>query len=64
MKKVLNEDLIYEIYGDYPCHRVVSHAGRTAPHFREQEPLLREEGVGFLPNGCVDMQKYQWNCEI
>ena len=51
-----------EFYGDYPCHRVVNHAGRTAPHFRGQRELLLEEGVEFRKNGCVDMKKYQWNC--
>lgn len=51
-----------ELYGDYPCHRVVNHAGRLAPVFREQENLLREEGVTFLPNGCVDMKKHRWDC--
>ena len=50
-----------ERYGDYPCHRVVNHAGRLAPYFHEQEPRLREEGVGFLPNGNVDMKRYQWD---
>ena len=50
-----------ERYGDYPCHRVVNHAGRLAPYFHEQEPRLREEGVGFLPNGNVDMKTYQWD---
>ena len=50
-----------EYYGDYPCHRVVNHAGRTAPHFREQRELLREEGVVFKDNGCVDMKKCQWD---
>ena len=50
-----------ERYGDYPCHRVVNSAGRLAPYFREQEPRLREEGVGFLPNGNVDMKTYQWD---
>ena len=45
-----------EHYGDFPCHRVVNHAGRLAPYFHEQEPRLREEGVGFLPNGNVDMK--------
>ena len=50
-----------EFYGDFPCHRVVNHAGRLAPHFYEQETRLREEGVEFLPNGCVDMKKYRWN---
>ena len=32
-------------YGDYPCHRVVNAAGRTAPHFFEQCALLEDEGV-------------------
>lgn len=50
-----------EYYGDYPCHRVVNHAGRTAPHFREQRKLLQEEGVVFKDNGCVDMKKCQWD---
>ena len=50
-----------EQYGDFPCHRVVNHAGRLAPYFHEQEPRLREEGVGFLPNGNVDMKTYQWD---
>ena len=51
-----------EFYGDYPCHRVVNHSGRTAPHFQGQRELLLEEGVEFRKNGCVDMKKYQWNC--
>ncbi len=50
-----------ERYGDFPCHRVVNSAGRLAPYFHEQEPRLREEGVGFLPNGNVDMKTYQWD---
>ncbi len=49
-------------YGTYPCHRVVNHAGRLAPHFREQEERLREEGVGFLPDGRVDMKRFRWDC--
>ena len=51
-----------EYYGDYPCHRVVNHAGRLAPGFQEQRRLLEAEGVGFLLNGCVDMKTYQWEC--
>lgn len=47
-------------YGDYPCHRVVNHAGRTAPHYTEQRSLLLEEGVVFKENGCVDMRKCRW----
>ncbi len=102
MKRVLNEDLIYEIlsvveeippgrvasygqiarlvgrernsrlvgkvlsmsqfYGSYPCHRVVNHEGRLAPHFQEQRELLQAEGVAFTENGNVDMKLYQWDC--
>ena len=51
-----------EYYGRYPCHRVVNHAGRTAPGFRTQKELLLAEGVGFRDNGCVDLKKYQWDC--
>ena len=49
-----------EVYGEYPCHRVVNHAGRTAPGWWEQRLLLEGEGVQFTENGCVDMKKYQW----
>lgn len=50
-----------EYYGDYPCHRVVNHSGRTAPGWSEQRSLLEAEGVAFKENGNVDMSKYQWN---
>ncbi len=50
-----------EYYGSYPCHRVVNHAGRTAPDFAEQKQRLLDEGVTFLKNGNVDMKKHQWN---
>lgn len=51
-----------EFYGDYPCHRVVNHAGRLAPHFYEQRKRLLDEGVRFKANGWVDMKRYQWEC--
>lgn len=51
------------LYGDYPCHRVVNHSGRTAPNWPEQRALLEEESVTFLPNGCVDMEKHRWEAE-
>ena len=51
-----------ELYGDYPCHRVVNHAGRLAPHFPEQRERLEREGVTFRENGCVDMKKHRWDC--
>ena len=49
-----------EYYGTYPCHRVVNHAGRLAPHFWNQGELLLEESVEFKENGCVDMKRFQW----
>lgn len=49
-------------YGSYPCHRVVNHAGRLVPGWREQAGLLKEEGVELKENGCVDLGKYQWEC--
>ena len=50
------------LYGSCPCHRVVNHAGRTAPGWPAQRRLLEAEGVSFRPNGCVDMKRCQWNC--
>lgn len=49
-----------ELYGEYPCHRVVNAAGRTAPGFSEQRERLEAEGVAFRPNGSVDMKNYRW----
>ena len=49
-------------YGSYPCHRVVNHAGRLAPHFPEQRERLLQENITFLENGCVNMKIHQWDC--
>ena len=49
-----------QYYGDYPCHRVVNHAGRPAPGFPEQVPRLLAEGVPLDPSGRVNMARYQW----
>lgn len=51
-----------EYYGDYPCHRVVNHAGRLAPGWPEQRFLLEKEGVLLKQNGCVDLKHHQWQC--
>ena len=52
-----------ELHGDYPCHRVVNHAGRTARGWEEQRFLLESEGVEFRSDGRVDMKRFQWNGE-
>ncbi len=49
-----------------PCHRVVDRRGGTKAAFDTfapgtQRALLEAEGVGFLPDGRVDLAKYQWN---
>jgi methylated-DNA-protein-cysteine methyltransferase-like protein len=49
-----------EYYGEYPCHRVVNHAGRLAPHFYDQKSLLMEEGIRFIGDR-VEMKKYCWD---
>jgi methylated-DNA-protein-cysteine methyltransferase-like protein len=50
-----------EYYGKYPCHRVVNHIGRLAPHFYEQRNLLIEENVKFKDNNHVDIKNCKWN---
>ncbi len=51
-----------EFYGNYPCHRVVNHTGRTAPGFLDQRQRLEAEGVAFRANGCVDLERFRWDC--
>lgn len=51
-----------EYYGEYPCHRVVNHAGRLAPGWTEQGDLLRGEGVILKDANHVDLKGYQWDC--
>ena len=51
-----------EFYGDYPCHRVVNHAGRLAPGWAAQGALLMAEGVALKDVNHVDLKKYLWQC--
>ena len=51
-----------QYYGDYPCHRVVNHAGRLVPGWWEQQRLLEDEGVTLKDADHVDLKKYQWDC--
>lgn len=52
---------VAEFYGNYPCHRVVNHAGRTAPNWQEQIGLLKSEGVPFKDANHVDLKRCQWS---
>lgn len=44
-----------------PCHRVVNSQGKLAVHWPEQHALLEAEGISFLSNGRVDLNKCQWD---
>ena len=50
-----------EYYGDYPCHRVVNHAGRLVPGWPEQRLLLEAEQVVMKDDSHVDLKKCQWD---
>lgn len=50
-------------YGDYPCHRVVNHAGRLVPGWEEQRYLLEAEGVGMKDNSHVEIKTYRWDID-
>lgn len=50
------------LYGNYPCHRVVNHAGRLVPGWREQAELLTREGVPLKDENHVDIKNFQWEC--
>jgi methylated-DNA-protein-cysteine methyltransferase-like protein len=46
-----------------PCHRVVNKEGRMCPGDifggeDKQRRMLESEGVTFLENGCIDMEKH------
>ncbi len=52
--------------GIIPCHRVVTRNGELSKAFafggeNMQRTLLEEEGIEFLNDGRVDMQRFLWN---
>lgn len=50
-----------EFYGDYPCHRVVNHAGRLVLGWTRQKTLLEAEGITFKKNQHVNLKKHKWD---
>ena len=55
-----------ELYGEYPCHRVVNRFGGTCPAFDvwekdTQKKLLLSEGVRFDEEGRVDLSVSGWD---
>lgn len=53
-----------QYYGRYPCYRVVNHAGRLVPGWREQRFLLLEEGVTFKDESHVDLNACRWDDQM
>ena len=51
-----------EFYGIYPCHRVVNHAGRLAPGWKEQGQLLKAEGIPMKDDTHVNLKICRWDC--
>ena len=50
-----------DYYGQFPCHRVVNHAGRLVPGWSEQAELLKREGIVLKDASHVDLKIYQWD---
>lgn len=50
-----------DAYGQYPCHRVVNHAGRLVPGWQRQAVLLEQEGIELKDPMHVDLKRYQWD---
>lgn len=51
-----------------PCHRVVNKTGILSPEYAfggpdRQRSLLESEGVTFLSDGRIHMQRHQWSDE-
>lgn len=51
---------VSSMYGNYPCHRVVNHAGRVVPGWSEQMILLKQEGIKFKDEYHINLKEYQW----
>lgn len=52
-----------------PCFRVVNRFGEVSSAFafgggNRQRELLEAEGIGFLPDGRVDMARFWWDGSI
>ena len=45
-----------QFYGNYPCHRVVNHAGRLVLCWRDQRHLLENEAVPMKDENHVDIK--------
>jgi methylated-DNA-protein-cysteine methyltransferase-like protein len=52
-----------DMFGNYPCHRVVNSSGRLVEGWKEQKTLLINEGITFKSNDNVDLKIHKWSGE-
>jgi len=53
-----------DLFGDYPCHRVVNAHGRLVPGWKDQRTLLEAEGIMFNDNGNVNVKIHLWDGDL
>ena len=51
---------------ELPYHRVVNKQGTLAPDYafggqEKQREMLKEEGITFMDNGLINMEKHTWS---
>lgn len=54
---------------ELPYHRVVNKNGTLAPGYafgspERQKQLLESEGISFLHNGIINMDRHIWPCDV
>lgn len=49
-----------ELFGEFPCHRVLHSDGKLVAGWVEQQSLLEQEGIIFTKQQVVNMRLYQW----
>lgn len=52
-----------DIFGEFPCHRVIHSDGTLVCGWNQQEELLQKEGV-VVKNHRVNMKEFQWQKKI
>ena len=53
-----------DLFGDYPCHRVVNAQGRLVPGWKDQRILLETEDITFNDQGNVNVKIHLWDGDL
>ncbi|MCP4297915.1 MAG: MGMT family protein [Proteobacteria bacterium] len=58
---------VYSRKKDLPWHRVINRLGEISlkplQGYEIQKQLLEAEGIEFMNNGAIDLEKYSWSIE-